>query len=228
MKSTLSLKKPANAPELVQLYKENELVYYYPMEELFNVLTHFAGVVFGVIMLVLMLIKASTPQSYAAAVLSNLSFIIMFMCSAVYHGVPTIKAKKIMRRVDYSSINLTVIACGTGACLLYGFIYGYVAYACCIAISLIVTFLCMRYFGKTRYIAVASNFVNGALLAAAYILASESIPWIATQFYIAGLVLSLVGALLFGVKLRYAHTVFHVFVLVGPMCCMLSNYFQLV
>lgn len=223
----LTLKTPSNENELKLLYKQNELVYYSPLEELFNTLTHAVGAVFGAVMLVLMLLKATTAAGYWAAALSSICFIIMFSCSSAYHGTNQISVKRILRRVDYSSINLTVIACGTGACLLYGHLFGYIAYGVCFSISIIIMVLCMKYFGKFRYVAVASNFVNGAVLAIAYILSKDLIPAIATQFSLAGLILCLVGAILFGVKVKFAHTIFHLFVLFGPICLMFANYFQL-
>jgi hemolysin III len=226
MKS-ITLKSPANEEELKALYKQNELVYYSPLEELLNTVTHAAGVLFGVFMLAFMLIKSAAPAEYATSAMSCICFIIMFSCSAAYHGISKINAKRILRRVDYSSINLTVIACGTGACLLYGNLYGYIAYGVSLCISLIVVVLCMRYFGKFRYLAIASNFVNGALFTAAFIISRGQIPVLALQLSISGFVLCLIGAVLFGVKFRFAHTIFHLFVLFGPICLMYANYLQL-
>lgn len=224
---TDSLKTPNNAAELALEYKDNELVYYSPMEELINVTTHMMGIIFGLILLIFMLLRATTAASYATAVLSCTGFIIMFSCSAVYHGATNIKAKRIMRRVDYSAINLTVIACGTAPCLLYGMLYGYIAYGISILISLAVVYLCMRYFGKLRFSAIISNFVNGALLSVAYILAYDQIPSIASWFNLSGLILSIIGASIFGIKIKYAHSIFHIFVLVGPALCMVSNFIQI-
>ena len=45
--------------------------------------------------------------------------------------------------------------------------------------------------------------------------------------YLAGLLTSLLGAIFFRIYKRYMHCVFHVLVLIGPMLCMLANYFQL-
>lgn len=227
MNKTFSLKTPDNVAEIKERYKQNELVYYSPLEELLNVLTHAVGIVFGFVMMVLMFLRASSPAGYATAALSSLGFISLFLNSSLYHGTTSVKTKKTLRRVDYASINLLVLSCGTGICLLYGNIVGYIIYAVCLAITVLVMFLCIRYFGKLRHSAIISNFVIGALFLAVFFIVRANIPVIAAQLYIAGTVLVLIGAALFGIKTKFIHTVFHVFVLVGPACFLLSNYFQL-
>ena len=67
---TYSLKAPDNVDELKQQYAEQSLVYYTPLEELINSVTHALGAIFAVVMLGLMLRVATTPESIATAVLS--------------------------------------------------------------------------------------------------------------------------------------------------------------
>ncbi|MEG1529829.1 MAG: hemolysin III family protein [Clostridia bacterium] len=221
-------KAPQNVDEIKDMYTLHNLIYYYPIEEFFNVLTHALGVVVGLVLLIFMTLAAKTPVEYVTAVFSSIAIMVMYGCSTAYHAVTNIRTKSFLRRIDYASINLTVIACGTGACLLHGNVSGYAIYGVAIALSLVVMLLCVFFFGKFRYFAVVSNFINGALLSAAYIIAAPSIPLVATGFYIAGLLLVLIGACLFGVKTKFIHSVFHVFVLVGPMLCMLSNLYQII
>lgn len=225
-----ALKTPSNVDELKAYYKANELVYYTPLEELINTVTHALGAVFAAAVMIAMIIKASTAAAYATAVLSGVCLCAEFARSAAYHGTSDIRRKRILRRVDFPAVNLNVIACGTGLCLLYRNIYGYIAFGLSFAIGIIILCLCLYNFKVFRFVSVASNFIIGALLVAAFFVAYFSptgIPPIATYLYFAGLISCIIGAILFGIHKRYVHCVFHVFVLVGPALILLSTYFQI-
>lgn len=231
MKSrALNLKTPKNVDELKALYKDNELVYYTPMEEFINTLTHGAGAVFAAIFMIFMLLKSSTPAAYVTSVLTGLCLCAEFAISAAYHGVSDIKKKRVMRRIDFPAVNLNVIACGTGLCLLYRNLYGYIAFGLSFVIGIAMLFLCLHDFRRFHNVSVISNFVIGGLLFAAFFVAYFSpigMPPVAVYLYLAGLIACLIGAILFGIHIRYAHCVFHVFVLAGPILIVLSTYFQL-
>ena len=228
-----SLQTPENADELKEIYKNNSLVYYTPMEELINAVTHALGVVFAVVMLGVMLHAATTPQSIATAVLSCFCLGLEFFISTMYHAARDLKKKLTWRKLDFPAVNLNVLACGTSLCLLYGHIYGYIAFGLGFVISFAMLFACLFAFDKSHKISVASTFIVGALLFAAFFVANftgEGIhnKDIAGWLYLAGLLTCLLGAIFFRIYKRYMHCIFHVLVLIGPMLCMLANYFQLI
>lgn len=223
-------KTPQNTDELKEIYKQNQLVYYTPKEELINVVTHAFGTIFALIFMVFMLIKATTPAAYASAVLSCVLIAIEFAVSATYHGVSNLKRKLIWRKVDFPAVNLNVIACAVATCLMYGTVYGYAALGVSLAIALVIFILCQARFDIFRKVSVASTFVIGGLMFAAFFTAyfSETgIPLATSLTYLFGLISCLIGALLFGVHKRYVHCVFHVFVLIGPMLFLIATYMQL-
>ena len=227
-----ALQTPTNVDELKAEYKANSLVYYTPLEELFNTTTHALGAVFAVVCLVLMLLRAKTPEAVATAILSCFCIGLEFFISAAYHGARKISRKKIWRRVDYPAVNLNVIACGASLCLLYGHIYGYIAFGLSFALSFFMLFGCLFAFEKFMSWCVGSTFTVGALLFAAFFVSYFTGSGITNQrlvgaLYLSGLITCLIGAIVFKIHKRYMHSVFHVFVLVGPILCMLANYFQL-
>ncbi len=229
---TYSLKAPDNVDELKQQYAEQSLVYYTPLEELINSVTHALGAIFAVVMLGLMLRVATTPESIATAVLSCFCLCLEFSISAGYHGERDLKKKLMWRRVDFPAVNLNVIACGSSLCLLYGHIYGYIAFALSFVISFTMLFCCLFAFDKFHKISVASTFIVGGLLFAAYFVSNFTGNGLnnrdlAGYLYLTGLLTSLLGAIFFRIYKRYMHCIFHVLVLIGPMLCMLANYFQL-
>ena len=170
-----SLQTPKNTDELKELYKQNSLVYYTPVEELINTTTHALGVVFAVVMLVLMLLRATTPECVATAVLSCFCLGLEFFISTMYHGTRDMARKLIWRKLDFPAVNLNIIACGTSLCLLYGNIYGYIAFALGFVISFAMLFACLFAFDKSHKISVASSFLVGALLFAAFFVANVNL-----------------------------------------------------
>ena len=226
-----ALKTPSNTDDLEQIYKKNGLVYYTPKEELFNSISHALGAVVALVFMIFMLLKATTPAAYATAVLSCALIAIEFSVSATYHGVSDMKKKLTWRTLDFSAVNLNVIACATATCLMYGSIYGYVAFGVSFAIAAVIFVLCLYRFDIFRKVSVASTFVIGGLMFAAFFTAYFSQKGIsqATSFvYLAGFASCLLGAAVFGVHKRYVHCLFHVFVLVGPILFLVATYMQII
>lgn len=159
-----ALKTPSNTDELKQIYKNNGLVYYTPKEELFNSISHALGAVVALVFMIFMLLKATTPAAYATAVLSCALIAIEFSVSATYHGVSDMKKKLTWRMLDFPAVNLNVIACATATCLMYGSIYGYVAFGVSFAIAAVIFALCLYRFDIFRKVSVASTFVIGGLM----------------------------------------------------------------
>lgn len=225
------LETPDNVDELKALYKDNQLVYYTPLEEFFNVLTHALGAVTALALMVCMLVKAHSPETYATAALAPLLIAIEFAISAIYHAHTDLKKKLVWRKIDFPAVNLNVIACGCAICLLYGEVYGYVAIAISLAIAIAVFIICQWRFDIFRKVSVASTFTIGALLFVAFFTAyngKTGISQTVSLLYLLGLISCLLGALLFGVHKRYVHCIFHVFVLIGPVLFLVATYLQII
>ena len=198
---------------------------------MFNSISHALGAVVALVFMIFMLLKATTPAAYATAVLSCALIAIEFSVSATYHGVSDMKKKLTWRTLDFPAVNLNVIACATATCLMYGSIYGYVAFGVSFAIAAVIFVLCLYRFDIFRMLSVASTFVIGGLMFAAFFTAYFSQKGIsqATSFvYLAGLASCLLGAAVFGVHKRYVHCLFHVFVLVGPILFLVATYMQII
>lgn len=227
----LKLKTPENTEELKQIYKDGGLVYYTPLEELINTLTHALGAVAALIFMVFMLIKATAPTAYLTSAIACALIAVEFAVSAMYHGITKdLKKKLVWRKIDFPAVNLNVIACASAICLLYNNTYGYVALGVSIAIAIAIFVLCQWRFDIFRKVSVASTFVIGALMFVAFFTAYDSAQGIAPTvafIYLSGLISCLLGALLFGVHKRYVHCIFHVFVLIGPILFLVATYLQL-
>ena len=231
MLNNFSLKTPENTEELKELYKKNQLVYYTPLEEFINSSSHALGAVFALIFMIFMMLAATTPAQYVTAFFSCFLIAIEFAVSATYHGVSDMKKKLVWRKIDFPTVNLNVIACATATCLLYGQMYGYAALGVSFVIAAAIFALCLWRFDIFRKVSVASTFVIGALMFAAFFTAYFSPVGISkpTCFvYLAGLASCLLGAAVFGVHKRYVHCVFHFFVLAGPVLFLVATYLQII
>lgn len=230
MASNFSLKTPENTEELKELYKQNQLVYYTPLEEFINSSSHALGAVFALIFMIFMMLAATTPAQYATAFFSCFLIAIEFAVSATYHGVSDMKKKLVWRKIDFPAVNLNVIACATATCLLYEQAYGYAALGVSFVIAAAIFALCLWRFDIFRKVSVASTFVIGGLMFAAFFTAYFSPVGISkpTCFvYLAGLASCLLGAAIFGVHKRYVHCIFHFFVLAGPVLFLIATYLQI-
>lgn len=230
MKLSPSLRTPENTDELKTLYAQNQLVYYTPLEELVNSALHASGAVFALIFMVFMLLASTSPAQYATAFTACFLIAVEFAVSAIYHGVSDMKAKLVWRKIDFPAVNLNVIACATATCLLYEQVYGYVALGISFFIAVTMFVLCAWRFDIFRKVSVASTFVIGGLMFAAFFTALFSqygIPESTGIIYGAGLASCLLGAAIFGVHKRYVHCLFHFFVLVGPVLFLIATYLQI-
>lgn len=106
MARVISLKTPKNTDELKELYKQNQLVYNTPIEELINSSSHALGAVFALIFMIFMMIAAKSPAQYVTAFFSCFLIAIEFLVSATYHGVSDMKKKLVWRKIDFPAVNL--------------------------------------------------------------------------------------------------------------------------
>lgn len=90
-------------------------------EEIANGITHGLGVLFGIASLVILLvlsIRSGNTVAVAGFSIYGACFILMFLCSTLYHSITNEKAKKILRVFDHSSIFLFIAGSYTPIALL--------------------------------------------------------------------------------------------------------------
>lgn len=112
---------------------EIELPNYKLRHELFNSISHGLGAIFGIVALVLMILKVNNVyspneihiNSFLDLVLGNISVIIyafsiiVCMCiSCIYHGLKRNKGKKVLRVLDHDMVYFLVAGTYTPYCLL--------------------------------------------------------------------------------------------------------------
>ena len=208
-------------------------------EEIFNMVSHIVGGGFGVIALATCVVKAFiTGGAYdiVGAFIFGFSMVILYTMSSVYHGLKPETAKKVMQVMDHCTIFILIAGTYTPICLscfrpanaflgwgIFGVVWGVSALGITLnAIDL------KKYslFSMICYIALGWCVVLPGKLAI------ELLPKIAFWLILAGGISSTVGAVFFGVaakkKLRYIHSVFHIFVVIGSVLHYLAILFYII
>lgn len=200
------------------------IVDYTKKEEFYNTLTHAFGAVASLFLMLACLSGAArigNPVRTVCAVVFGISMITMYTASAVYHGVNGGKIKRICRVIDHCMVFLAIAGCATpSAALLYD-------YEPTLAIVMWVTawssftagiLMATVNFEKTKPFRLAFTLICGIVLAFVGIKPMVEIFPVGTLIsvfgggaaYMLGMVLYALGK-----KIRYCHSIFHVFVLIG-------------
>lgn len=195
-------------------------------EELFNMISHIVGGVFGIAVLVLCVVVSALhkdPFAVVGSAVYGASMILLYTVSSVYHGLNPNMGKKVMQIIDhctiylliagtYTPILLTVIRekSSVTAWVLFGVEWGLAALAATLtAIDL------KKYskFSMLCYVGMGWGIVFAAKTAI------ETIAFPGLMLLLAGGISYTVGAVLYGVgkKHRYVHSIFHLFVVVGSI-----------
>lgn len=210
----------------IQLFK-SKLPEYVKSEELFGMVVHIVGAALSIALLVLCIIRGAAKGS-VAAVLTGIVFgvcmVLLYVISAIYHGLsPRVKGKAVMRVLDHCSVFLliagtytpvTVCALAKADPALAWVIFGVVWGMSVIGIVLNVIDVDKYFpFSMACYIAL------GWCIILSLPQLMTVLPMMAISLLFCGGVAYTAGAVLFGLgsKRRYAHTVFHIMVVIGSV-----------
>lgn len=195
-------------------------------EEIFNFVSHIVGGGFGVIALVLCVIRSALhhdPWAVVSSAIYGASLIALYTMSSVYHALTHPTAKKVLQVLDHCTIYFLIggtytpiLFCAirtvspVWAWVLFGIVWGLAVMAATFtAIDLkkyaVLSMIC--YIGMGWCIIIAAPTAIKAIEFSGFI-------WL-----LAGGIAYTVGAIFygFGKKCRYIHSVFHLFVVLGSI-----------
>lgn len=195
-------------------------------EELFNMISHIVGGGIGVLTLIAcILISAFKGDPYAvvSSAVYGSSLIALYTTSSVYHGLRAGTAKKVMQVLDHCIIYYLIAGTYTPITLcairpehpvwgwsLFGVVWGLAAFATvftAIDLKKYSVLSMIAYIGMGWCVLVASKIVI------------DVIPMMGLVNLLIGGIAYTVGAVLYalGKRVRYMHSVFHLFVLFGSI-----------
>lgn len=195
-------------------------------EEIFNMVSHITGGAFGIVVTVLCIVFSTLHHNLwglGSGIFYGLMMIFLYCMSSIYHGLKPGFAKKVMQVLDHCSIfalitgtYMPILCCGIRK---YSFVLFIVILVILIAGTAVGVVFTAIDFHKYKILSYASYFVIGwcALFALKpmYIsLGKEFIIWL-----LAGGISYTSGMIFFGlgVRHRYCHSIFHLFILAGSV-----------
>lgn len=200
-------------------------------EEIMNMVTHIVGGALGVVVLVLCVVKAALSGNVYGVVGSSIygaSMVALYAMSSIYHGVRPGMAKLVLQVLDHCTIYFLIAGTYTVLCIsslrrvdpllgwgMFAFQWGMGAVAITLtAIDLkkynVFSMIC--YIGMGWAVIPFASMVIRALTMPGF--------WL----LLAGGIAYSVGAILYGIgsRIRWSHSVFHIFVVLGSLLQFLS------
>ena len=195
-------------------------------EEIANMTTHIVGGAFGVATLTLCIVFPLMNRNYWAlsgGIVYGLMMIFLYAMSSIYHGLVDERRKKIMQVMDHCSIFALIagsyapILC-TGVRMQNPRLALALTILVTIGVTVGVTFTAID-FKKYAVISMTGYFATGwaALLGCGALYHAYGVGFL--LWLIGGGAAYTVGIIFFalGVKRRYFHSIFHVFILAGTV-----------
>lgn len=203
---------------------DRKLPVYSKGEEIFNMVSHIVGGAFGFVVLVMCVAQAAFTRNYYGIVASAVygtTMIMLYTMSSIYHGLTHQSAKKIFQILDHCAIYFLIA--GTYMPISLSAIrpiYPFVGWGVFIAewvLAAIATTLTAIDLKKYEIFAMICYIAMGWMIIIFYPFVVRALTFNGFLYMLAGGILYTVGAVLYGVgkKKKYAHNVFHVFVLLG-------------
>ena len=199
-----------------------EFVNYTKKEEILNSVTHIIGAILTLIATVMCTIRSLSLERIDYLIIGLvycLSMLIVFTCSSIYHGLP--KAKKVMRLIDYTAINLMIMGTITPYMLLsvaeINYTLGWLLFTICLFATVISITLTLTSFTKTKSIRMVLYIVIAlCAFSSIFVIGDQVSPegkrlvYLGNIAYALGLIPFTIGA-----KKQYFHAIFHLLVIIG-------------
>jgi hemolysin III len=204
--------------------------HYSPAEEMTNIISHAIGLVFSVVGLVLMLIRADASGDalhIVSAVIFGASLIALYAASTFYHSAKDPKLRSRLRIVDHATIYILIAGTYTPFTLvtLDGWI-GWTIFGVSWGMALTGVILKLFFTGKYNLLSTLMYVFMGWIIIFAIKPLVSSLPPGGVSWLLAGGLAYTAGAVLYSIKkIKFNHAIFHLFVLLGSVCHFVSVYF---
>lgn len=203
-------------------------------EEIMNMVTHIVGGGLGVLILAVCVIKAALAGNIPGVVGSaiyGVTMITLYCMSSVYHGLRPGTGKKVMQVIDHCTIYFLI--CGTYTpIMLSAFVPLYPVIGWCVLIAewalaiLAATLTAIDLKKYNVFSMICYIFMGWGII---FFLPQAMEALTAPGFYLvlSGGIAYTIGAVLYGIgsKMRWMHSVFHIFVVLGSVLQFLAIFF---
>lgn len=197
-------------------------------EEIFNAISHGIGAAFSFFALFLLLQKYEhTPKNYLCIGVYCFSLFFLYSISTLYHSLKPGRAKDILQKLDHCSIFVLIAGTYMPICIIFvgGFLSQLVFLAlCCAAIcGIILNAVDVQKFSRFSMICYILMGWSIVFMAKPTLIAldADQLFWLIEGgiFYTVGAAIYLIGK-----KIKYMHSIWHIFVLFGSICHFFALY----
>lgn len=220
--------------------KDRVLPDYTRGEEIFNMVTHIVGGGLGIVILVLCVVFSAIhrdPWAVVGSAIYGTSMITLYTMSSIYHGLHPEKAatsKKVMQILDHCTIYFLIAGTYTPILftniretsplwcwIIFGIVWG------CAALATTLTAIDLK---KYAAFSMVCYLAMGWCIILALDIAIAAIPLPGLLWILAGGIAYTLGAILFGLgqKIRYMHSIFHIFVVLGSLFQFFGIFFYVI
>ena len=202
-------------------------------EEIINSITHGIGSLLSIFALIILIIKASNVSMLAtiSTIIFGTSMVCLYTISCIYHALsPKIIAKKVLRVLDHCNVFMLVFGTIIPVSLLgIRGVWGWIFLS--IVLVTTTTGIIFTAINVDKYIKVSliCHLLNGwSVLIFSYFL-FKNIGLIGLLLIIIGGIMYSIGSCLYiiGSRVKYIHSLFHLFCLFGTFFHFLSIYFYI-
>ena len=181
----------------------------------------------SIIGLFLLINKSYNTKTLASSMFFGIGLIILYLSSFIYHILPINNLKKIFRIIDHCNVFLLELCTFMPLIIL---VINYSKSLIYLTIILIVTvislFINIFYLDKVQMISVIIHLLLGWSIFFCYSDLINYMGYNGTLLLFLGGIFYSIGAILYkiGSKIKYFHSVFHIFCLIGSFCHFIMVY----
>lgn len=199
-------------------------------EEIANSVTHGIGAGLGIAALVLLIVKSAGDGGgalLAGALFYGICLLIEYLMSTLYHALAPEGAKRVFKVLDHSGIYLLIAGTYTPYCLVTLWSVGGLALCIGIWVAALVGIACEAFWTfRPRWISAAIYVVMGWCIVAYIPTLFAILPPVGFWLLLSGGLCYTCGAVFYIFKrVRFMHSIFHLFVLAGSILQFFSIYF---
>lgn len=203
---------------------DRELPNYTKGEEIFNFVSHIVGGAFSIVALILCIVIAALHSNIYGVVASCIYGVCMtalYTMSSIYHGLRAGTAKKVFQVIDHCTIYFMIAGSYMPVALCsvreQSAVMGWTLFGAVWTLTAIAAALTAIDLNKYNKFSMACYIGMGwcvvfCIKQLYMAIGTEGIMW-----FVLGGILYTVGAVIYGFDKKYAHCVFHVFVVLGSI-----------
>jgi hemolysin III len=192
-------------------------------EELCNMVSHIVGAVLGVVAFIWCLILADTPVEIITSIVYSMTMILLYTTSSIYHGLTHPMAKRVFQVLDHCAIYLYIAGTYTIVALcalrLENATMAWVLFAIEWIMASIAITLTAIDIKRYEHFSMVCYIVMGWSVLIAIPPVIRALGWAGSALLLAGGISYTIGSIIYviGRKKQYAHSVFHMFILLGSL-----------